>query len=658
MLERCQAGFRQRRKTRPLLVALVTDMEARSRPGSAAPFDPVRREFQALVESEVFELEPEIRLRSELALAGSQLHRGDAETAAQTAARAIALARHAGLLVYQARGHGVMAEALDLAGEVEQAEKARAEGASLLTGAEQAIEDSSIRANFANRTIYQSVRGGGAAPAGGDSRRLLALYEMIRALNSETDPDMLLESILDMALKAVSAERGMILLRESADEDFSVRLARNLERETEKDAEEYSRGIVARAGAGKSVLALDAGEDERFRDLKSVSMYGIRSLMCVPLRSRGAIIGTVYLDSRREGTLFTRDDLRFIEAFADHAALALQNARERADLELENRQLRAAAESRLHFGNLVGRSEAMQRVFHLIQKVAASELPVLIQGESGTGKELVARAIHFNGPRKRRIILSENCAAIPETLLESELFGHVRGSFTGAERDRQGLFEQADGGTLFLDEVGDMSPGMQARLLRALEAGEIRRVGGNRAIKVDVRVIAATHRDLSKEVEAGSFREDLYYRLQVLAIDIPPLRERVEDIPILIDHFLERIARERGRERPRIDPGLRALLERYSWPGNVRQLENVLQRLVLLAGEALITRSELDSDASLRETLLGGRSPEEEIFSLDRGARDQLRRALEAAGGNRERAAALLGISRATIYRKIKQYGL
>ncbi len=658
MLERCQAGFRQRRKSRPLLVALVTEMEARSRPGAAAPFDPVNREFRALANSVGPDLEPEIALRAELATARSQLHRGEADSAARTAAEAVALARHSGLLAYQARGHGLMAEALRLAGDEEQAEKMRAEGAGLLKKAEQAIEDSTIRANFAGRTVYESLRGGGAAAAGGDNRRLLALYEMIRALNSETDPDMLLESILDMALRAVSAERGMILLRESTGDAFSVRLARNLESETEKDAEEYSRGIVARAGAGKSVLAMDAGEDERFRDLKSVSMYGIRSLMCVPLRSRSAIIGTVYLDSRREGTLFTREDLRFIEAFADHAALALQNARERADLELENRQLRAAAETRLHFGNLVGRSEAMQRLFHLIEKVAASELPVLIQGESGTGKELVARAIHFNGPRKRRIILSENCAAIPETLLESELFGHVRGSFTGAERDRQGLFEQADGGTLFLDEVGDMSPAMQARLLRALEAGEIRRVGGDRAIKVDVRVIAATHRDLSREVEEGSFREDLFYRLQVLAIDIPPLRERVEDIPLLIDHFLERIAKERGLRRARLDRGVRALLERYEWPGNVRQLENVLQRLVLIAGDAVITRAELDSDATLREILLGSATPMEESFSLDRGARDQLRRALEAAAGNRERAAELLGVSRATIYRKIKQYGL
>jgi Nif-specific regulatory protein len=468
-----------------------------------------------------------------------------------------------------------------------------------------------------------------------------------------------LESILEMALRAVSAERGMIFLRRAADSSFAVRLARNLERETELDAEEYSRSIVAQAGRGRSILALEAGKDERFRDLKSVSLYGIRSLMCVPLRSRGRIIGTVYLDSRREGTLFTQDDLRFIEAFADHAALALQNARERDRLVQENRRLRAVAEDRSRFSNIVGRSAAMQRVFDLIERVADSDLPVLIQGESGTGKELVARAVHFHGPRKRKIILSENCAAIPESLLESELFGHVRGAFTGAERDRPGLFEQAHGGTLFLDEVGDMSPGMQARLLRALQEGEIRRVGADRSIKVDVRVIAATNRDLASEVEAGRFREDLLYRLQVLMIRIPPLRERPEDIPLLVDHFLERIARERGRSTAVIDREVREILERHRWPGNVRQLESTLHRLILLAGDTPLTRSALEVDQSLRESLLGGDAASEQPrFSLDEGIREQLRRALEAAGGHREKAAKLLGVSRATIYRKLKEHGL
>jgi DNA-binding NtrC family response regulator len=233
----------------------------------------------------------------------------------------------------------------------------------------------------------------------------------------------------------------------------------------------------------------------------------------------------------------------------------------------------------------------------------------------------------------------------------------VRGAFTGAERDRPGLFEQADGGTLFLDEVGDMSHAMQARLLRVLQEGEIRRVGGERLVPVDVRVIAATHRDLGAEVRAGRFREDLLYRLQVLVIPIPPLRERPEDIPLLVDHFLERIARERGLDLPRIDPEVRGVLERHSWPGNVRQLESAIQRLVLHAGDAHVTMAALDSDDSLRTSLLGS-SSDEARFSLDDGVREQLRRALAAAGGHRERAAQLLGVSRATIYRKIKEFGL
>ena len=271
---------------------------------------------------------------------------------------------------------------------------------------------------------------------------------------------------------------------------------------------------------------------------------------------------------------------------------------------------------------------------------------------------MVARAIHFHGPRRRRIILSENCAAIPETLLESELFGHVRGAFTGAERDRPGLFEQADGGTLFLDEVGDMSAAMQARLLRVLQEGELRRVGGDETTQVDVRLIAATHADLPTLVQEGRFREDLFYRLQVLAVQLPPLRERTGDIPLLVDHMMARISKERGREAPRVTAEVMALLEGYPWPGNVRQLENSLQRLALLAADGPITRSVVEADDGLSRALLGDLDTRQPIYSLERNEMEQIRRALETCGGNRNRAARMLGISRATIYRKIKEYDL
>jgi two-component system response regulator AtoC len=291
--------------------------------------------------------------------------------------------------------------------------------------------------------------------------------------------------------------------------------------------------------------------------------------------------------------------------------------------------------------------------------MAESRLPVLILGESGTGKELVARAIHAHGPRRDKPFLTENCAAIPETLLESELFGHVKGAFTGAERDRRGLFEQAHGGTLFLDEIGDMPPPMQARLLRVLQEGELRRVGGESTIHVDVRLLAATHRDLQAELRAGRLREDLYYRLQVLVIHLPPLRSRFGDIPLLVQHFLQRISRERGREVPRLHHEVMDLLERYTWPGNVRQLENHIQRLALLAGDGAITLDVVRSDRGLRETLLEGpRGAVGPVQRLEKGEEQLIREALAATKGNRARAARMLGISRSTIFRKLKEYGL
>ncbi len=243
-------------------------------------------------------------------------------------------------------------------------------------------------------------------------------------------------------------------------------------------------------------------------------------------------------------------------------------------------------------------------------------------------------------------------------MLESELFGHVKGAFTGAERDHAGLFEQADRGTLFLDEIGDMSPGMQAKLLRVLQDGDMRRVGGDRSLQVDVRVLAATNRDLNEEVKAGRFREDLLYRLQVLLIELPPLRDRHGDLPLLVDHMLEKISRARGRPAPPINPEVMDLLQRYRWPGNVRQLENTLQCLVLLAGSDPLSLEVVGADGMLRRTLVGEGTAADPIYSLVRNEEEQIRTALGEASGNRTKAAKLLGISRATIFRKIKEYGL
>ena len=662
LLTRALAGCRERGKHRAWLMGLVIEMERRARPGCADPFEQVRAEFDR-VHGEVGEpVEPEIRIRAALASAAYHAARGAVDTARSHAMEAGTAANVCGSLAFEARAAAQLAAALEQAGQEREADAVVEEGRRLLERAAARISDDAVRADFLDRPVYAGLRASGSAGTRRSETRLSTLYDMIRVLNSEPDADGLLETILDLALRAVDAERGMIFLKEDREGpgqgEFSVHLTRNLESETVRDAESFSRRIVEAAGTGRSLLAVDAGSDERFRDLASVSLYHIRSLMCVPLRSRGRVIGTVYLDSRKDGRLFTRDDLRFVEAFADQAALAIENTRMRVRLLRENRHLADAAEARTSFANLVGRSPGIKAVFSLIEKVAATDLPVMIRGESGTGKELVARAIHVHGPRRRRPFLGENCAAIPETLLETELFGHVRGAFTGAERTRPGLFEQADGGTLFLDEVGDMSPAMQVRLLRVLEDGAIRKVGGEKPVAVNVRIITATHRDLQAEIKAGRFRLDLMYRLQVLTIEIPPLRDRPGDVALLTSHILERIAAERRRTPCAIDNDALGLFERYAWPGNVRELQNALQRLSLLAGERAISTALIESDPVLSRTLIPAREARKVAFSLKSGEKEQLRQAIAAAGGNRRKAAGLLGVSRATLYRKLGQHDL
>ncbi|MCP3978891.1 MAG: protein kinase [bacterium] len=655
-LDRC----RRRGKPRALSVALALEMKRRSAPGCPEPFDPVEAEFRDVAAENPEALEPEIRIRADLARATYRLGRGDPEPAKEAARAAAAAARHERARAFEAEASGLLADALRRTGRDGDAEEALREGRRALEAAAGRLGTREDRERFLGRPAFAGLAATTGVADRKEQGRLRALYDMIRAVNSETDPEALLETILDMALRVVHAQRGMILLKEESSGDdprFAVHLVRDLDPQTASDAESYSRSIVAAAGQGRSLLAIDAGNDDRFRELKSVSLYSIRSLMCVPLRSRGSIVGTVYLDCCEDGLVFTDADLQFVEAFADHAGLALSNVLQRVRLENENRRLQAAAETRTRFANIVGRSSGMQKVFDLIEKVAATDLPVLVQGESGTGKELVAQAIHFNGLRRRCAFVSENCSALPATLLESELFGHVRGAFTGAERDHPGLFEQADGGSLFLDEIGDMSAEMQARMLRVLQEREIRRVGGEESIAVDVRIVAATHRDLAEEVRAGRFREDLMYRLQVVTIELPPLRERPGDIALLTHHFLGCIARDRGREPVRLDDDVLALFERYAWPGNVRQLENTLQRLTLLAGSQPISVAVVESDPGLGQALLPeAASSCAPSFSLKLAEKEQVQRALEAAGGNRSRAAELLNVSRATLYRKMREH--
>lgn len=318
----------------------------------------------------------------------------------------------------------------------------------------------------------------------------------------------------------------------------------------------------------------------------------------------------------------------------------------------ENLSLRQRLEDRYRFENIIAKSPEMQRVIEVIKVVARSNATVLITGDSGTGKELVARAIHSQSHRRDKPFVAVSCAALPESLLESELFGHEKGSFTGAYAQKKGKFEFANRGTLFLDEIGEMSANIQVHLLRVLEEKAFTRVGGNEEIKVDVRIISATNKDLKKAVARGEFREDLYYRLNVVTIDLPPLRERREDIPLLAEHFLNKFALENQKEVAGFSPEAREFLLRYDWPGNVRELENAIERAVILAKNSLIEVADLpDQSLSLARSALQGKS-------LKEMEKNHILNVLSETGGNYSQAARILGISRMTLYNKAREYGL
>lgn len=342
----------------------------------------------------------------------------------------------------------------------------------------------------------------------------------------------------------------------------------------------------------------------------------------------------------------------------DTLLVTLDRALERGSLRQENQRLRALVDESIALGNIVGDAQAMRDVFNRVQAAVDVNSTVMIYGESGTGKELVARHVHFAGPRKNKPFVVVNCAAIPDTLVESELFGHEKGAFTGADRTREGKFETADGGTIFLDEIGDMALDSQAKLLRVLQDGVVERVGGGKPRTVDVRVIAATNRDLAKRVKDGDFREDLYFRLDVLSIPLPPLRRRMEDLPLLVDHFREKLSKKLGRPAPKVAAETIEAMRRYRWPGNVRELEHTLEQLFVLNREDLITVEHLPEKFRVADA-------SSETFALPAGGivlesveHDLIRQAMTRSGGRIKEAAELLGLTYKTLQYRLKKYDI
>ncbi len=348
----------------------------------------------------------------------------------------------------------------------------------------------------------------------------------------------------------------------------------------------------------------------------------------------------------------------------DEIRMVVQRALERTRLERENRLLREQIQRQYGFENLIGAGPSMQQVFQMLQKVAETDLTVLVLGESGTGKELVAQALHNRSPRKDRPFVAVNCAAISRELVESELFGHEKGAFTGADARRVGRFEAAECGTIFLDEIGDMAPETQAKVLRVLQERSFERVGGTQPIAVDVRVVAATHRNLAEDVAKNRFREDLYYRLKVVEIELPPLRDRREDVPALAQRFLEEVTERLGLEKKRLGDDSLARLARHAWPGNVRELHNVIERAAVLSAGAIIEESDLNlgsdarSDASGLTSIEGLAFSEAKKLAVEQFERAFLLQALRRSGGNISRAAESVGMVRQSLQQKIRELGL
>jgi transcriptional regulator with GAF, ATPase, and Fis domain/energy-coupling factor transporter ATP-binding protein EcfA2 len=518
--------------------------------------------------------------------------------------------------------------------------------------------------------------------------KLARVLEIVREIATEHDLPRLLGKVTDHAIALLGGERGFVVL---ANEEGKLEAHASRDRAGDDPHAQFSRSVAEKVvETGEPVVALRAREDARLAEAVSVHQLAIQSIACVPVRGApplGRPIGALYVETRaRPGSRFEQE-LPLLAAFADQAAIAIESARLTTELAEKNAELEAAhkklegtlerrseqlAEARRdlsraraavkgHFGyaGLVGTSAAMRRVYALIDRLKDTDVPALVTGESGTGKEIVARAIHGAGPRAKKTFMGVNCGAIPANLLESELFGHVRGAFTGADRDRKGLLRECEGGTLLLDEIGEMPLKMQAGLLRVLQDKMVRPVGGTNEEPVDVRIVAATNRELEQMVKEGSFREDLYYRLHVVELRVPALRERTEDIPPLIDHFLTLFQTRYRRERKTISRDAVRRLCAYEWPGNVRQLEHVLLNAWLMSEEDELSAEDIQlPDSSRPSSSRTSPRPARNEAEFKDSEKERILRALAACNWNRVKAAELTGIPRRTFYRRLKEFGI
>jgi Nif-specific regulatory protein len=486
------------------------------------------------------------------------------------------------------------------------------------------------------------------------SRDLKALLRISKTINSIRDSRELQHRLLELILEVIPAEREVILLADHTQQDFAS--VCGWKRLTgPDDSIKVSSTITNQVlREGVALLSNDIFENESVSGTPSLVESRVCSLLCVPLSVFETVLGVIYVDTSDPTARFDEGHLQLLTAIAGIAAVAFDNAQHLEALAEENQRLQK--EFRLEH-KMVGESAPVRAVYAALSKVAASESTVLIRGESGTGKELAARAIHLNSPRATRPFVAINCATLSESLVESELFGHEKGAFTGAIAQKRGKLELADGGTIFFDEIGELTPVIQAKLLRVLQERQFERVGGSCPIKVDVRIIAATNRDLEDAIKTGAFRQDLYYRINVVSVTMPPLRDRRDDIPLLASYFVSTFGKICKRRLRGISPVARAMLQAYEWPGNVRELENAIERAVVLGSADLIMPEDLP-ETLLENTEATAQESTTYHYAVKEAKKEIILMALDGARGNYTEAAKLLGIHPNNLHRIIKSLNL
>ena len=497
----------------------------------------------------------------------------------------------------------------------------------------------------------------------GDQQQLTVLHRIGEILGSATDFERALHDILETLSERLAMRLGTLSLLGGDEEEITIDIAFGLSRdEIDRGRYKVGEGITGRVVAsGKPVIVPRISSEPLFLDRTGARTSHERSqssFICVPIQLQGEVVGTLSVDCPYVDDPTLQDNVRLLSIVSGMVAQSVASRRRQRDewalLLDENQRLQSELKERSHPANIVGNSSPMEEVADLIGKVAPSDATVLIRGESGTGKELVADAIHYQSLRAARPLVKVHVAALPESLVEAELFGHEKGAFTGATESKEGRFERADGGTLFLDEIGELHPNVQVKLLRVLQARQLERLGGTEAIQVDVRVIAATHVDLETAVAESRFREDLFYRLNVFPLHVPPLRERKSDILLLADTFLEQYGRKHGKPIRRISTPAIDMLMSYHWPGNVRELENCMERAIILSSDGVVHGHHLPPSlqtAAASDTGLSGSLD----LMMSSYEREILVEALKSTRGNMARAARLLGTTARIFAYKVKK---